>query len=236
MKSATSIVLALCCLLLASPHAGAVPQTINYQGFLTTSGGAPVDATVAMTFRLYAAESGGVALWSETKPAVAVSNGIFSVVLGSTMPIQLPFDAPYWIGVTVNADDEMTPRQPAASSPYAFRAAIADAVAPVAACPTGMTRVALDRSILCFAAASSNTWDTADQFCYQSYRSGICTLAQWRNAVCQAGLPNPGASWTSTPVGIATFATVSGCTGESVGSSAYNNQRIGTCCLEWMKY
>ena len=31
----------------------AVPRAINYQGYLTDSGGAPINTTVSMTFSLY---------------------------------------------------------------------------------------------------------------------------------------------------------------------------------------
>lgn len=98
-----------------------VPMRINYQGYLATSGGQPVSASLQMTFGLYAASSGGAALWSETQ-TVPVANGIYNVSLGTVTPITLAFDAPYFLGVAVGADAEMTPRQPLASVPYAIRA------------------------------------------------------------------------------------------------------------------
>jgi len=66
-----------CFLVLASLSAGAqAPATIGHQGVLTTSGGAPVaDGTYSLTFRLYSASTGGIALWTETHSAVSVSNG-----------------------------------------------------------------------------------------------------------------------------------------------------------------
>ena len=51
---------ALCC---GSAHA-AVPHEINYQGYLTDPGGAPVNATVQMVFSLYDTATGGTALHS----------------------------------------------------------------------------------------------------------------------------------------------------------------------------
>jgi hypothetical protein len=47
----------LCCV---SAHA-AVPHEINYQGYLTTPGGAPITASVTMVFKLYTAPMGGAA-------------------------------------------------------------------------------------------------------------------------------------------------------------------------------
>ena len=125
--------IAMCAsIVLLMPFAiAASPQTINYQGYLTTPAGTPVNTTAVMTFRLYNAASGGAALYSETQPSLAVTNGSFNAVIGAVTPITLPFDVPYWLTVAVNADAEMSPRQPLASSPYAFRASTADSVASV---------------------------------------------------------------------------------------------------------
>lgn len=117
--------------LLAPLAVAAPPQTINYQGYLTNPGGTPVNSAVGMTFKLYNVASGGVAIYSETQLSVNVANGIFNTVIGSVTPIPLPFDVPYWLGVQVNADLEMTPRQPLTSSPYAFRASSLDSAATV---------------------------------------------------------------------------------------------------------
>ncbi len=103
----------------------AVPSTINYQGYLTNSAGAPINATVQIAFSLYSGASGGSALWTETQNVV-VASGYYSVNLGAVNPITLPFDVPYYLGVKVGSDPEMTPRQPLTSVPYAFRARTAE--------------------------------------------------------------------------------------------------------------
>ena len=113
-------------LLLALPAAATPPKTLSYQGFLTSSANAPIDGPVQMTFSLYTAPTAGLALWSETQPSVAVAKGEFSTILGNVTPLTLPFDVPYYLGVAVGADPEMTPRQPLASSAYAFRALAID--------------------------------------------------------------------------------------------------------------
>lgn len=119
--------------LLAPLCFAAPPQTINYQGYLTGSGGAPVTGAVVMTFKLYNAASGSVPpLWTETQLSANVVNGNFNVALGSVTSFALPFDVPYWLGVTINADPEMAPRQPLASSAYAIHAITADALSPAA--------------------------------------------------------------------------------------------------------
>jgi hypothetical protein len=116
----------------AFPALAAPPQTINYQGYLTNAGGTPVNSAVAITFKLYDAATGGAALYTEAHPTVTVSNGNFNTLIGSVTPIPLPFNVPYWLTVSINADAEMAPRQPLSSSPYAFRAAALDGNATLA--------------------------------------------------------------------------------------------------------
>lgn len=104
---------------LFQPVHAAPPATMAYQGYLTSSAGTPVTDTVSVSFKLYATASGGTALWSETQN-VTVANGLYSVVLGSSSSLaSVPFDQPYWLGVTIGTDAEMTPRQPLTSAPYA---------------------------------------------------------------------------------------------------------------------
>jgi hypothetical protein len=116
---ASLVLLALLAFPAASP--AAVPGQVSYQGLLTDGSGNPVaDGNYALAFSLYAASSGGSALWTETQPTVAVSKGSFSVLLGSVNPLTLPFDAPYWLGLSVNGGAELVPRVALASSPYAL--------------------------------------------------------------------------------------------------------------------
>lgn len=118
---------ALCC---GRAHS-AVPHQINYQGYLTATGGTPVNATVPMVFNLYNNATGGGALYTEAQ-SVTVTNGVFSVLIGSVTSLPLPFDVPYWLGVKVGTDAEMTPRQAVAASAYAIRSASAELLAPTA--------------------------------------------------------------------------------------------------------
>lgn len=112
----------------------AVPHQINYQGYLTAAGGTPVNATVSMVLNLYNAGTGGAALYTEMQ-TVTVTNGVFNVAIGAVTPLPLPFDVPYWLGVTVGADAEMTPRLPIAASAYAIRAASTESLAAGATIP-----------------------------------------------------------------------------------------------------
>lgn len=105
---------------------GAIPRLINYQGKLTDHAGDPVqDGSYSLTFKIYDDSTGGSPLWSETQSGVMVTNGIFSIVLGDTTPINLSFDADYWLEVMVGAET-ITPRRQLTSVGYSFRAQKAD--------------------------------------------------------------------------------------------------------------
>ncbi|MGA8265969.1 MAG: hypothetical protein WB779_16110, partial [Ignavibacteriaceae bacterium] len=100
-----------------------VPNTLNYQGVITDSGGKPVaDGQYQLTFKLYTVATGGSAIWSETQNST-VTNGIFSVLLGKVTPLaNVTFDSPYWLGITLNSGSEMAPRVELSSSAYSLRA------------------------------------------------------------------------------------------------------------------
>ncbi len=126
-----------------------VPETMSYQGVLTQSNGSAVaDGSYSLTFRLYYVtiligpppnriiQFITDTLWTETQN-VAVSKGIFNVILGSVNPINLPFDKQYWLGITVASGSELTPRIQLTSSPYSMRTEYADTALYVSGGGTG---------------------------------------------------------------------------------------------------
>ena len=104
-------------LLATGPAFAQIPQTLNYQGYLTNSAGVPVNAPVNVTFRLYTAASGGSAVWTETQSSVGVAGGIYNAVLGSVTALSVPFNVPYFLSLQVNGDAEMSARQPLSAVP-----------------------------------------------------------------------------------------------------------------------
>ncbi|MFA5926334.1 MAG: LamG-like jellyroll fold domain-containing protein, partial [Parcubacteria group bacterium] len=107
----------------------AVNRQMNYQGKLTnTSNVAVADGNYDMVFKLYDAAENGNLLWTGTYTAVngnavAVSKGIFSVMLGSGNgnALNLNFDQDtYYLGVTVDSDAEMSPRKRLGAVPQAI--------------------------------------------------------------------------------------------------------------------
>jgi hypothetical protein len=126
--------------LLAVTALAQVPRTINYQG-RARSGNQPVKGTHDMTLKLYDAETGGNELYSETHTGVVFTNdGIFTVAIGGTtssgLPEWVPFDQPYWMGVTIkgiNGDQELPQRLTLRSTPYSLRAEVADSAGKIPA-------------------------------------------------------------------------------------------------------
>ena len=121
-------------------NAGALPSwapaapstsssTISYQGYVADSSGNPVNNSLNMAFRLYNVASGGTPLWSETHGAMNVSDGLFSVLLGSNTPISQDVfanNSDLWLGITIGSDNEMSPREKIASAPYAMVSNVPD--------------------------------------------------------------------------------------------------------------
>jgi hypothetical protein len=101
----------------------AVPQTTSFQGVLTDAEGAPLpDGQHVLDVRLYDGPDGGAALLWEEQHQVTTSSGQFHVILGSQVPLSLPFDEPYWIATEVDGQGELSPRIPLSGSPYALTA------------------------------------------------------------------------------------------------------------------
>jgi hypothetical protein len=98
-----------------------VPEYVNYQGYLTDSGGNPISGTVALQFSIWDASSGGNQVWAETHNNVAVSDGYFSVLLGSQSTPVTPSvfgGTARYLEVVYGATT--FPRQRFASVPYAL--------------------------------------------------------------------------------------------------------------------
>lgn len=104
-----------------------IPQTISYQGLLTDASGNPKpDGNYQFTFYLYETSSGGSSIWNEVK-TLSVSKGLFSTSLGDTSPFgsSVLFDKPYWLGIKVGTEPELTPRVAMNSSGYSLTSDLA---------------------------------------------------------------------------------------------------------------
>ena len=105
-------------------------RVISYQGRLTDSSGNNVaDGTYSMTFKIYTVSTGGSSSFTEVNSSVTVSSGLFSVLLGSLSAngVNLDFaNPPYYLGITIGANAEMTPRIQLGFVPLAHNAQYLD--------------------------------------------------------------------------------------------------------------
>jgi len=86
-------------------------NTFTFQGVLQDSDGVPISSTVNMVFSIY--DNNDSILWTETKP-VAIASGQFHILLGKSVSNPIAFtvnEQARYIGVAVDGDPEMTPRQ-----------------------------------------------------------------------------------------------------------------------------
>ncbi len=109
---------------LLSPASAPGPSatTVNYQGRLANSSGKPLDGSYGMTFALWSAPSDGSLVWGpESHAAVPVSEGLFSVGLGSQTAGGIPtsvWDGDRYLEITVGGET-LSPRELIRSVPIA---------------------------------------------------------------------------------------------------------------------
>jgi hypothetical protein len=128
VRRSTLISAVLALLVMTVGAATAAPQLINYQGILTDNNGNPITDRHNLTFKIYRDSTDNIVLWSESHNNLQITNGLVNVVLGYTtdIPLSLFGTANRWLGITVDSDTEMAPRTRFTSSPWSFRAAVAD--------------------------------------------------------------------------------------------------------------
>jgi hypothetical protein len=117
------LMIALFSIVPGSASAVTVPQLVNIQGRLADDLGEPLlDGSHQVIFSIYTAASGGAPAWTSTRN-VTTLEGVFGATLGESiaLPDSVFENASLWLGLAVEADPEMTPRQRLTSVPYAFR-------------------------------------------------------------------------------------------------------------------
>jgi hypothetical protein len=121
MKRVLSLIILATSVLIAQPQSD-VPSNMSFQGLLTdTEGIAYDDGEYQLTFRLIRVMNNGTeqTVWEESH-LTNVSNGVFSVVLGSENP--LPLNIPPNVLLETQVGDEiLSPRQPLTSVPFALK-------------------------------------------------------------------------------------------------------------------
>jgi hypothetical protein len=99
-----------------------IPQSMNYQGFLSDSKANPVTGSVVAKISLWNAETGGQMLWQE-QVIMDIRQGYFTVELGKSTPLtRLLFDnTPRWLQMSVDSD-VLSPRKQVLAVPMAMQA------------------------------------------------------------------------------------------------------------------
>jgi hypothetical protein len=123
--------LVLSILLASGPSLAGAPPVLNFTATLMDASGNPVaDDSYDVTYGLYAAPSGGTALWEETQ-TLDTEKGVLSAELGQTTaldPAIFSTNTNLWLQLKVGTQ-VMTPRLPVDSVPWALfatHAALAD--------------------------------------------------------------------------------------------------------------
>ncbi|MEO0007891.1 MAG: hypothetical protein RJA20_2087, partial [Bacteroidota bacterium] len=94
---------------------------ISMQGTIRNSSGTAVDdGKYSLTFRIYTAATGGSPVWSETQDNIKVVGGVYSAILGEVNPLNAAFNVPYYVGLSVDGGQELSPRFRLTSAPYAL--------------------------------------------------------------------------------------------------------------------
>lgn len=113
----------------AAPASAAITNYISFQGKLTNPDGTNItNNSYTIIFSIYSVASGGSAVWTETKP-ITVTDGLFQTNLGdtTTLPGSVNFNSSsLYLGITVGADAEMTPRVRLTAAPQAFNSDLLD--------------------------------------------------------------------------------------------------------------
>ena len=114
------ILFLICNLIHTSSLQAQIPQTLSYQGILLNNNGQLVsNGDYLITFKVYDDLLGDTAIWEETQN-LSVTDGIINAILGSVSPLNLSFDDPYWLGITISNESEMKPRIELTSASYSL--------------------------------------------------------------------------------------------------------------------
>lgn len=126
MRNCVMLLAVLCAVGVISGAVSAdVPLVLSHQGRLLDGSDNPVTGTRDLTFRIYETPTGGTPLWTETHLSVPVTNGLYSVILGSTVTISGDLivtggalGTERFLEIEVQSDGPMSPRSRMVASPY----------------------------------------------------------------------------------------------------------------------
>ena len=108
-----------------------VPRVVRLDGQLAPANGLPPAAVETVTLSIYASQSDGSPLWTETQEVRVDAQGRYAVFLGAStaegIPASVLSGEARWLGIRFARPGEVEqPRVPMTSVPYALRASDAD--------------------------------------------------------------------------------------------------------------
>jgi len=114
----------VCLIVFSTGLFAATPFLLSYQGRLTDDAGLALNGSHQIDFALFDSDSAGAQIWSELHPLVTVTDGLFSVVLGSINPLAPGYfvEPNRYLAIRVDGGPELSPRQQMLSAAYAFHA------------------------------------------------------------------------------------------------------------------
>jgi len=81
-----------------------LPNQMQYWGILTDSAGNKLSGSHIMNFSIWTDSSGGNMLWYEDSIDISANNGFYYYALGSTNPLNLSGDQPYYLERSVDGE------------------------------------------------------------------------------------------------------------------------------------
>ena len=205
----------------ALPVFSEIPQVINYQGKVTDTGGIPVaDGIYNVAFVIFDAATGGTELWNSGVQSIAVSEGIFNVLLGEIpmLSLDLPFDEDYWLEVDIEGDIQ-SPRERLGSMGYSY---MASGLVPGTEVNGSVTSGTLS------AIKAVNTATTGPAYGGYFQSSSITGLGIFGSALSTSGTNYGGRFESYSPDGRAVFGYATATTGQNYGGRFQSNSTSGT--------
>jgi hypothetical protein len=114
-------------MLLAAVALAAPPLVLSHQGRLLDAADHPVNGSVTLIYSIYDSPIGGNPLWTEDHPSVTISDGLFTVGLGRTVPFPTGLfssgsssGGALYLQIQVTGELPLMPRLPLSSAPFSI--------------------------------------------------------------------------------------------------------------------
>lgn len=203
-----------------------IPRTFSLQGVLTDAASTPLpDGTHQIRVTLYSQSAGGSGLYAEIQPAT-VTDGVFSVIVGSVTPIPgtMTFDRQYFAGISVDGGADLAPRTPLTAVPYALNAVRAEEATALAPGATGVVTTVngVDGAVTLVGGGSTTVTRSGQSILITSAGGGSTGIAGVQNTDGTIAVTNPNGPVAT--IGVAT----GGITSTQLADNSVVGSKLGT--------